>query len=68
MRKGYMWLLALVGLIVSSVGASAASTYDEAAVTALVTSGTTVFGVVATLVLAIVGFGILVKIVRKIRG
>jgi hypothetical protein len=36
--------------------------------TAIVTSGTDLFGVVAVLVLAIVGFGILIKVVRKVRG
>jgi len=41
---------------------------DLAAFTDLVADGTTLFTAVAALAVTIIGFGILVKIVKKVRG
>jgi len=65
MRKA---MLGLGLLAAGAITASAATGYDLEAVTALVDDGTTLFAAVALLTLAIVGFGILVKIAKKVRG
>ena len=63
----YLKKLALCAL--GLVGLSGLARADvEADVTAIATSATTVFGTVTTLVISITLFGILIFIIRKIRG
>lgn len=58
----YYWLMGVLGLVLMGLPAQAATDVDT-----IVTNAETVWGTVKTLILAIVGFTILIKVVKAFR-